>query len=266
MVNCLQSRTRWTDVEDRRLMAYGELDPSSGIPLYRQIKEILRREVADGTADPRKPMTEVQLLDRFEVSRAPIRQALQELASEGYVYRKQGKGTFPVTGIRVRRPADVQPGALHEYLSDSGLHPASRVSGIERVEPPAAIGDRLGLEEGERLLHFTRLISVEDAPLLEASVYMRAPEDFTPTAEELEDEGSAFKLLERRFGITLDRAEHEAWATAASADRAATFGVGEGSPLLVIETIFFTTGGRPAGWRSAVHRAEDFKYRFTTSR
>ena len=266
-LTALQTATRWPMAwRNERLMAYGELDPSSGVPLYRQIKEILRREIAEGTADPNTPMTEAQLLGRFDVSRAPIRQALQELVSEGYVYRKQGKGTFPVTGARVRRPADVRSGALYQYLSDSGLHPAGKVSGVERVEPSPQIQDRLGLEAHERLLHFTRLISVEDEPLVEASVYIRAPEDFSPTAEELEDQGSAFELLEREFGMALDRAEHEAWATAATADQAATFGVSEGSPLLVIETIFFTTGDRPAGWRSAVHQAEKFKYRFTTSR
>ncbi|WP_298182756.1 GntR family transcriptional regulator [Saccharomonospora sp.] len=246
-------------------MANGELDLSSGVPLYRQIKDILRTEIAGGVADPQKPMTEAQLLDRFDVSRAPIRQALKELANEGYVYRKQGKGTFPVPGARVHRPADVRPGALYQYLSESGLHPASTVSGVERVEPPARIRHRLGIKADERLLHFTRLISVENEPLVEADVYIRAPEEFSPTAAELEEKGSAFELLEQGFGITLDRAEHEAWATAASADHAATLGVDEGSPLLVIETIFFTAGGLPAGWRSAVHRAEEFKYRFVTS-
>lgn len=246
-------------------MAHGELDSSSGVPLYRQIKEILRREVAEGIADPGTPMTEALLLSRFDVSRAPIRQALQELASEGYVYRKQGKGTFPVMGARVQRPADVRSGALYQYLADSGLHPAGKVSGVERVGPPARIRKLLGLEPHERLLHFTRLISAEDEPLVEADVYIRAPGDFSPTAAELDDEGSAFRLLEREFGITLVRAEHEAWAAAATAGHAATFGVDKGSPLLVIETIFFTTGDRPAGWRSAVHRAENFKYRFTST-
>jgi GntR family transcriptional regulator len=246
-------------------MAYGELDPSSGVPLYRQIKEILRREVAEGVADSERPMTEAQLLGRFDVSRAPIRQALQELASEGYVYRKQGKGTFPVTGARVQRPADVRSGALYQYLSESGLHPTGKVSGVERVEPPARIRNLLGLDTQERLLHFTRLISIEDEPLVEADVYIRAPEEFRPTEAELDEEGSAFRLLERRFGIAHVRAEHDAWATAATAGQAATFGVSQGSPLLVIETIFFTTGDRPAGWRSAVHQAEKFKYRFSTS-
>ncbi|MBB6120246.1 GntR family transcriptional regulator [Nocardiopsis algeriensis] len=245
-------------------MAFGELDSSSGVPLYRQIKDILRTEVTERTADPRKPMTEAQLLQRFKVSRAPIRQALKELADEGYVYRKQGKGTFPVTGARVHRPADVRAGALYQYLSESGLHPASKVSGVERVEPPAPIRQRLGIEAHERLLHFTRLISVEGEPLVEASVYVRAPEDFDPAPADLESQGSAFVLLEREFGITLERSEHEAWATAATAEHAATFDVREGSPLLVIETVFFTTGGLPAGWRSAVHRAEEFKYRFVT--
>lgn len=247
-------------------MALGELDTSSGVPLYRQIKEILRKEVAEGIADPLKPMTEALLLSRFEVSRAPIRQALQELTTEGYVYRKQGKGTFPVTGTRVERPADVRSGALYEYLSDTGLHPQGGVSGVERIKPPARIGDLLGIKGHERLLHFTRLISIEDQPLVEADVYIRAPDAFTPTTTELEAQGSAFDLLEQQFGIAHVRAEHEAWATAATAAQAATFGVAEGSPLLVIETIFYTTGDRPAGWRSAVHQAEKFKYRFTTNR
>lgn len=246
-------------------MAYGELDPSSGVPLYRQIKEILRREVAEGIADSGKPMTEAQLLARFDVSRAPIRQALQELTSEGYVYRKQGKGTFPVTGARVQRPADVRSGALYQYLAESGLHPTGKVSGVERVEPPARIRELLGLDAHERLLHFSRLISIEDEPLVEADVYIRAPEEFRPTEAELDEEGSAFRLLERKFGIAHVRAEHDAWATAATAGQAATFGVSQGSPLLVIETIFFTTGDRPSGWRSAVHQADRFKYRFSTS-
>lgn len=247
-------------------MADGELDPSSGVPWYRQIKDILRDEIAGGVADPQEPMTEARLLDRFDVSRAPIRQALKELANEGYVYRRQAKGTFPVPGARVRRPADVRPGALHRYLSDIGLHPASKVSGIERVVPPARIRQHLGTEEHEPLLHFARLILVEGEPLSDNSVYVRAPEGFRPTAAELQDQGSAFELLEKEFGLALDRAEHETWATAANADHAANLGVREGSPLLAIETAFFTTGGRPAGWRFAVHKAEEFKYRFVESR
>ena len=257
---------RVSDATGRKiLMVNGELDPSSGVPLYRQIKDILREEVTTGVADAVEPMTEAQLLARFDVSRAPIRQALKELATEGYVYRKQGKGTFPVTGARVQRPAEVKPGALHQFLSDSGLHPSSKVSGMERVVPPGDIRDLLRTDEREEMLHFTRVISVEGEPIAEADVYVRTPESFAPTTADLEEAGSAFALLESEYGITLDREEHAAWASAASAQHQASLGIPEGSPLLVIETVFFTTGGRPAGWRLAMHLAEDFKYRFATS-
>lgn len=247
-------------------MASTELDLSSGVPLYRQIRDILRREVTDGAVDTEHPMTEAELLVRFGVSRAPIRQALKELADEGYVYRRQGKGTFPVVGNRIQRPADVRLGALYEYLADRGLHPSSTVTGVARVNPPPRIRQRLGVPEHERLLHFTRLIRLEETPLARAELYIRAPEDFRPTAAELEETGSALDMLERGYGISLERAEHEASATAATADQAATLGVSEGSPLLAIETVFLATGGLPVGWRSTLHKADEFSFQFVTSR
>ncbi|RSZ65514.1 GntR family transcriptional regulator [Corynebacterium hylobatis] len=245
-------------------MSTGELDPVSGVPMYKQIKEILRREITSGTADPGVPMTEAQLLERFGVSRAPIRQALSDLTTEGFVYRKQGKGTFPVVGARVDRPADIRPGGLFQFLADKGLKPTSTVSEPERVVPPSRIRARLALPEDERLLHFTRLMSIDGEPLVDADVYIRSPEGFLPSVEFLEERGSAMELLEREYGITLDRAEHEAWATAATTKQAAALGVAKGSPLLAIETIFFSTGGVPAGWRLAIHQAEEFKYHFVT--
>lgn len=245
-------------------MSNGELDPTSGVPMYKQIKEILRTEITAGDADPSTPMTEAQLLERFGVSRAPIRQALSDLTQEGFVYRKQGKGTFPVVGARVDRPADIRPGGLFQFLADSGLKPTSTVSAPERVVPPGHVQRRLSLPEDESVLHFTRLMSVDDSPLVDADIYIRCPEGFSPSIQYLEEKGSALDLLEKEYGISLDRAEHEAWATSATAEHANALGVRRGSPLLAIETIFFTTGGVPAGWRMALHQAEEFKYRFIT--
>ncbi|MDO5512552.1 GntR family transcriptional regulator [Corynebacterium sp.] len=245
-------------------MTTGELDPASGVPMYKQIKEILRTEISNGAADPAVPMTEAQLLERFGVSRAPIRQALSDLTAEGFVYRKQGKGTFPVMGARVARPADVRPGGLSQFLADTGLKPTSVVSVPERVVPPGHIRRRLQLPDDEKVVHFTRLMSVEGQPLVDADIYIRGPEGFSPTVDFLEGRGSALDLLEREYGISLDRAEHEAWATAATASQAKALGVRRGSPLLAIETTFFSVGGVPQGWRMAMHQAEEFKYHFVT--
>mgnify|MGYP001033076334 CR=1 FL=1 len=245
-------------------MASPELEVSSGVPLYRQIMGILRAEITEGRIAADEPMTEEKLLARFGVSRAPIRQALNELAGEGFVYRKQGRGTFPVLGARVERPADLKSGNLYRYLADRGLRPTSDVAGIERIAAPAPIARRLGLADDELVLHFTRIIALDGRPFADNDIYIRSPQDFAPSEEDLKDGGSAFALLERDYGITLDRAEHEAWATAATPEHAAALRVAEGSPLLVIDTVFYTKGGLAAGWRSAVHRPEEFKFHFVT--
>lgn len=245
--------------------AHNELDPTTGVPLYRQIKEILRKEISGSEADAGKPMTEAQLLDRFKVSRAPIRQALSELVDEGYVYRKQGKGTFPVPGRRIDRPATARPGTLYHHLTEQGLRTTTTVEDIERVIPPPHVQRRLELGPEEKLLHFERLICVEDSPVAHSRIYLRVPAEFNPTKEDLESGTSAFELLERDFGITLIQSDNEAWATAATAATSSKLGVTEGSPVLAIETVFITKGGVPAGFRVAMHRSDEFKYHFVTA-
>ncbi|QGU06955.1 HTH-type transcriptional repressor YvoA [Corynebacterium occultum] len=245
-------------------MVENELDSTSGVPLYRQIKEILRAEISSGQVNVTRPMTEAQLLERFGVSRAPIRQALRELTDEGYVYRKQGKGTFPIPGHRFDRSPNVPQGGLQAFLSDRGLEASSKVSTPSRAPAPTWLRQRLKLSGPDPLLHFTRLILVEGVPLADAEIFLRCPEDFNPTAKELRVTGSAFALLEKTYGVTLERAEHEAWATPATTAYATRLNVEPGSPLLAIETVFYTTGGVPSGWRIAMHKPDEFKYRFDT--
>lgn len=247
-------------------MAQRSIDHSSGVPLYRQIKDILHAEIAAGRFDAQTPITEAQLLERFSVSRAPIRQALKELASEGWVYRKQGKGTFPIPGARVSRPSDMRTGALLEFLRQQGLEPSSSVSEIERVAPPQEVAEALETTQDEQLTHFSRLISLHGEPLAHNIVYMRTPEDFTPRREEVEAQDSAFDLLEARYGILLEHAEHAAWASSADDEQAEILGLPKDSPILLIDSLFYVTGGALAGWRRAAHRPDEFRYRFSTAR
>lgn len=241
-----------------------ELNPATGIPLYRQIMNILREEIVNGDVDVQEPITEAKLIARFEVSLAPIRQALRELTNEGLIYRKQGKGTFPAAQLKVDRPADLKPGDLYRYLADKGLHPTSKVSSIERVVPPNAVRAKLGISKNQKVLHFFRQIAVEAQPFALNDIYIVSPNAFLPTEEELDNGGSALTLLEERHGIRLDRAEHEAWATAANGEQAQLLAIPEGCPVLVIDTLFFSTDGSPAGWRTAVHHPDEFKYHFIT--
>jgi ABC-type glycerol-3-phosphate transport system substrate-binding protein/DNA-binding transcriptional regulator YhcF (GntR family) len=63
--------------------------------LYRQLKELIKDAIRRGKFRPgdRLP-TEMELCETYGVSRITVRQALNELAREGFLYRQQGSGTF----------------------------------------------------------------------------------------------------------------------------------------------------------------------------
>lgn len=72
-----------------------KLDPTSAIPIHEQLKEILRSEILEGRFRPGERLpTEAELCARYQVSRAPVRQALEDLAREGLIVRQRGRGTF----------------------------------------------------------------------------------------------------------------------------------------------------------------------------
>ena len=65
-----------------------------------QIKQALEQEIVVGQLPPGKRLDEVQLAERFQVSRTPIREALQLLAANGLVQRFPRRGAF-VTEIGI---------------------------------------------------------------------------------------------------------------------------------------------------------------------
>ena len=71
------------------------IDKNLPLPLYYQLKQIIMNSIDEGiyqedTAIP----TEFELISKYDVSRTTVRQALNELVNEGYLYRKKGIGTF----------------------------------------------------------------------------------------------------------------------------------------------------------------------------
>lgn len=242
------------------------LDRNSALPFYSQIKQILLEELQDPNRVEGPALTEASLMQRFSVSRAPARQALQELEDEGHVVRHRAKGTFPVRGVNVSLPPALELGGISQYLTERGLKPTSRVVGLERVDPPAEVEEALGLVTPTSLLRVQRVIYVEGSPLVWSSTYLRTPEDFFPDKEELERAGTVFSVIDRELGMTFSRGVQHIWASGASQEEAQALKIDSGAPVLVAVTTLFTRDGKPAGWRRAVHRSDDFKYAFGLNR
>lgn len=242
------------------------IDRSSSIPLYKQIKDILIEELqaSDGSND--KPFsTEEELVKRFHVSRAPIRQALKELTNEGYVYRERAKGTFPAQDLPVRPPG-LELGGLVGALREMGLSCTSKILSVERNRPSQMIRQYLHLSDAEKTLNISRTIFVKDEPLVSVTTYLTIDDSFQPTKEQLEVSESVFVLLEQQCGIFIARGDHQVYAAFATEEQASILNIEHNSPVLVMETKLYTRTNQLIGWRRAIHKANDYKLSFTVHR
>ena len=122
-------------------MRQSAVNRDSPIPLYYQIKLHFKQQMEAGRLRPgdRLP-TEMELCEQFDISRTPVRQALTDLAREGYLYRRAGLGTFVAQTAPTRLAEQVHVQILLHYdapwidaLEDAvshwnGAHPNKEVN------------------------------------------------------------------------------------------------------------------------------------------
>lgn len=70
--------------------------------LWQQVARLLREDISGGRLTPGERLLEIDLADRFGVSRGPIREAFRELARSGLVVSR------PHQGVVVSRPSDAE--------------------------------------------------------------------------------------------------------------------------------------------------------------
>ena len=233
-------------------------------PLYRQIKhlvlESLRRgEWAPGAAIP----SETELASRFQVSQGTVRKAIDELAAENLLVRRQGKGTFVATHH--------EPRAQYRFLRlapDQGeaAIATSRFLECGRVRASAEITTRLGLRAGSALIHVRRVLLFADLPRVLDDIWLPAGPFHSLSAERLAQyKGPLYGLFESEFGVRMIRAEEQLRAVAATAEDAAPLQVAAGSPLLRVDRVSYTYGNRAIEFRRGHCVTNDFHYWNTLS-
>src|SRR5437868_899502 len=132
-------------------------------PLYLQIKALLEksleaREWRPGEAIP----SEIDLARRYRVSQGTVRKAIDALAADNLVVRRQGKGTFVATHTEERS-------SLFRFLrirrnDGEDEYPESRLIDVRRTKAGAEVARALGLRTGEPVIALRRMLLYSGAP------------------------------------------------------------------------------------------------------
>jgi GntR family transcriptional regulator len=232
-------------------------------PLYQQIKVLILKSLQTGEWKPGELIpSEMDLAARFRVSQGTVRKAIDELAAENLVMRRQGKGTFVATHAEHQ----VQYRFLR-LMPDSGdlrsEGPAERqIIDCKRLRAPADIARALALRAGDAVLQLRRVLSFQGTPTILEDVWLPGGPFKGLTADRLATYGGPmYALFETEFGVRMVRAEENIRALAADAASGELLKVPVGEPLLSVERTAYTYNDVPMELRRGLYRTDTHHYK-----
>ena len=221
-------------------------------PLYLQIKSLVEGGLARGEWQPGEAIpSEMLLASRYGVSQGTVRKAIDALAADNLVVRRQGKGTFVATHTEERasnfRFLRIRRSDGHDEV------PASRLIDVRRAKASTEIARALELKAGAAVLSIRRVLEYGREPLLLDEIALPAALFKGLNRAKLEaHRGSMYALFETQFGVRILRAREKLTAVAADRATAAILKVEPGHPLLAVERVTLTYGDRPVEYRRGV--------------
>ncbi|MDR1228293.1 MAG: GntR family transcriptional regulator [Azoarcus sp.] len=228
-------------------------------PLYRQIKSLILQALEVGEWRPGQVIpSEQELAARFNVSQGTVRKAIDEMAAENLLVRKQGKGTYVASHN--------DPRQMYRFLRlvpEEGdlTHPKSVPIDCWRAKAGQEAARLLAIDLGTPIIILRRVLKFERKPIVADEIYL--PEDVFQglDLEMLQSwNSSLYSLFETRFGLRMIRAQERIRAVAADRDAAALLQVEEGTPLLSVERVTFTYDDKPVEWRRGVYSTAGHYY------
>ena len=228
-------------------------------PLYRQIKALILQALEAGEWGPGQVIpSEQELAARFGVSQGTVRKAIDEMAAENLLVRKQGKGTYVASHN--------DPRALFRFLRlvplDGDLsHPVSVPLDCWRAKAGQEASRMLEIELGAPIIIVRRLLKFALKPVVIDEIYLSGETFQGLTAEVLQGwSGSLYSLFETRFGLRMIHAQERIRAVAADRNASEALKVVEGTPLLSVERVTYTYGDKPVEWRRGLYSTAEHFY------
>jgi GntR family transcriptional regulator len=229
-------------------------------PLYLQIKALLEkgletREWRPGEAIP----SEIDLARRFNVSQGTVRKAIDALADDNLVVRRQGKGTFVATHTEERS-------SLFRFLrirrnDGADVVPVSRMLDVRRAKASPEVARLLALKSGDAVLALRRVLDYAGEPVVLDEITLPASLFRGLTKARYDAyRGSMYSFFESQFGVRMLKAQERIRAVAADAATAAILGTEIGAPLLAVDRVTLTYGDKPVEVRQGLCVTRGYHY------
>ena len=224
---------------------------TAGMPLYRVVKRSLLGAIASGACGPGDTLpSETEIAGAMGVSIGTLRRAVDELAAEHVLVRRQGRGTFVASAHK-----EAAGSAFYAVEHADGRREAPQVALISfargRAEPGPARA--LHLQAGDAVFQIESVHSLQGVPIVHDRSTLPATLFKGLTEKRLREHAAAlYPFYQADFGITVLRAPERARAVAADRLAARLLGVAPGQPVLQVRRTAFGFDGEPVEYRVSI--------------
>lgn len=237
---------------------------SRSAPLYNWLADILREEITGGAYAPGDALpTELDLMQRYQLSSTTVRRAVHELVSEGWIYRKAGKGTF-VRRARLEERL-LRLTSFAEEMQTHSVAPGFHLLRAEEVAAPEAVAQALRLPPRVPVFYLERVQLANDEVIALAQGYWRREVGAQLARHDLKSV-PLYETLEREHRIPLLEADETIGAAIADRDQAKKLGIALRMPLLVRRRITYSTNMQPIEHTTTYYRADRYEYKVRLAR
>lgn len=222
--------------------------------LYHSVGHIIRSKIQSGEWQvEQKIPSERELMQVFNVSRATVRQGIDNLVMEGILYRMQGKGTFVA-------PPKLKQGVLRildfsDLAKQNGLKITSDLLVKKIIQPPPHVLKHLGIQAEEQVIWIQRLINVNHIPILRESSYLSIKR-FPDLVETYDGHLEPREFINVHYGVKISRVQETFEPVILEDEEAQLLGTQGGFPALWIEINAYEGQGNPVAYITALMRGD----------
>ena len=231
------------------------------VPVYYQIKEILKNWILEKKYHPGKRIPSVEKLSKhFKVSHLTVRQAIGQLEQEGFLTCKRGSGTFVSENEDLFNSLRTEITGFMDEILYQVQKAKTKTAEISVIKTPDIIAEKLKLDADEKEVYkIDRVRLLHDNYFNYSTNYV--PMRIGKRISEKELYRKPFlQILEQDLKIEFDEAVQVIQATFASQDIAEKLHILPGSPMLFIERILYGKEKRPIQMLHAHYRGDLYKY------
>jgi GntR family transcriptional regulator len=228
------------------------------VTLYYQLKEMLTLKIknSEWAIDAKIP-PERELCDMYKLSRITVRKALEELEREGYLKRKQGKGTF-VTSLKIEQRLS-KFYSFSEEIKKMGYNPSTRIFDFSVINSNEDLSRLLGVEKNSRLYSIKRLRLANNEPFALETSYI--PYNLCPelNRDEVSLKG-LYNTMRTEYNIIPEEATETFEAVIINKDDGLHLQVKKNSPGILLERLT-SQHGIVVEYCISIIRGDRYKYK-----